>query len=83
MPEREVKLGLMTYINEAGDKGCYGFQGDTVDVHEDYVEKFDELNVQPGGDEPYVPQREPVETVAPGGTEKPEPKKAAAPAKKV
>jgi hypothetical protein len=70
MAEREIKLGLMTYVNEAGDKGCVGFQGETVKVHQDDLERFDELNVQPGGDEPYVPQRVPEEVVAPGGTEK-------------
>lgn len=78
MPDREVKLGLMTYQDEAGNKGCIGFQGETVQVHDDDVERFDELNVQPGGDEPYVPQRVPEEVVAPGGGEKPEPRKATA-----
>jgi hypothetical protein len=74
MADREIKIGLATYTNEAGQQGCYGFQGDTVKVHEDDLERFDELNEQPGGDEPFVPQRVPEEVYA---SETPAPKKAA------
>lgn len=64
MPEREVKLSLMTYTDEAGTAGRYGFKGEKVNVHPDYVERFDELNVDQGPE--YNPQRAPVEAVAPG-----------------
>ena len=57
MPDREVKLGLMTYTDEKGNTGQIGYQGDTVKVHPDFLERFDELNVQPGGDEPFQPMR--------------------------
>jgi hypothetical protein len=84
MADREVKLGLMTYMNEKGVPGCYGFQGETVKVHEDDLERFDKLNVQPGGDEPFDPRRQQEPMITGGPEEEPEeepaPKKA--PAKK-
>jgi hypothetical protein len=63
MVEREIKTALGTYVNEAG-VSTYGFKGDTVKVHKDHVERFDEFNVD-GGEE-FAPERHPVETVAPG-----------------
>jgi hypothetical protein len=66
MAKRTVKIGLMTYTNAKGDAGCVGFRGDEVDVHADDVERFDELNENPGGDEPYEPQRAEVSLISPG-----------------
>ena len=41
MPEREVKQTLATYVDEEGIRR-YGLAGETVNVHADDVERFDE-----------------------------------------
>ncbi len=70
MAKRTVKTGLATYVNAKGDAGCIGFQGEEVDVHADDVERFDSLNEQPGGDDPYpAEQRFPVSLVSPAAGE--------------
>jgi hypothetical protein len=66
MPDREVKLALATYIDLDG-VSRWGMQGATVAVHPDHVERFDELNVDLGP--PFVPERTPLEVVAPAGAE--------------
>lgn len=43
MPERTVKLGSMFYIDEDG-KGRRADEGTKIQVHSDFVKKFDELN---------------------------------------
>lgn len=59
MAKRTVKTGLATYRNADGQFGVVGFQGDEVDVHSDDVKRFDELNVQPGGDDAHeTPKQE-------------------------
>jgi hypothetical protein len=69
MPKRTVKTALATYVNAKGVAGCIGFQGEEVDVHSDDVERFDELNVQPGGDEPYEEPRASVNMLTSPGAE--------------
>lgn len=69
MAKRTVKIGLMTYTNADGVAGTVGFQGDEVDVHADDVKRFDELNVQPGGDEPYQEPRASVDLLSSPGAE--------------
>jgi hypothetical protein len=64
MAKRTVKTGIATYVNAKGQAGSVAFQGDEVDVHADDVERFDELNVQPGGDEPHEPRRESVDLLS-------------------
>lgn len=64
MPKRTIKTGIGTYTNEKGVVGCFGFQGQEVDVHADDVERFDGLNEQPGGDEPHDPQRASVDMLS-------------------
>lgn len=60
MPKRTVKTGLATYRDADGQYGAVGFRGDEVDVHPDDVKRFDELNENPGGDEPHDPEKEAV-----------------------
>lgn len=62
MPNREVKLGLMTYTDEDGAQR-YALQGETVKVHPDTVSRFDELNVDMGPR--FDPQRVEQELIAP------------------
>jgi hypothetical protein len=82
MAEREVKLGLMTYMNEKGVRGLIGFQGEIVAVHEDDLARFDELNKQPGGDEPFDPRRRQESMITGDVPEEEEPKKRVPPVKK-
>ena len=65
MAKRTIKTGIATYVNAKGVVGCYGFQGEEVDVHADDLDRFDSLNEQPGGDEPYEPQRAEVSLISP------------------
>jgi hypothetical protein len=43
MPEREVKQTLVSYLDEEGIRR-YGLAGETVSVHADDLERFDEAN---------------------------------------
>ncbi len=49
MASRIVKLGFVVFTDVDG-RPTTGYQGDTVDVHEGDLERFDSLNVLPGGD---------------------------------
>ena len=69
MAKRTVKIALMTYQNAKGLGGCIGFRGEEVDVHADDLERFDELNVNPGGDEPWEQERVQVNMVSPAAGE--------------
>jgi hypothetical protein len=71
MPDRVVKLALASYVDDNG-LPRYGLQGETVTVHPDHVDRFDEFNVDMGP--PFDPQREPVDLVAGGGGERPAPR---------
>lgn len=55
MPERTVQLGSMFYIDTDG-KARRGEHGEKVQVHADFVKKFDDLNqlAEPQGIE-FVP----------------------------
>jgi hypothetical protein len=68
MPDRTILLGLMTYTDEHG-QSRYGLQGETVNVHPDFVDRFDEFNIDPGP--PFDPEREPMPMAEPGGGELP------------
>jgi hypothetical protein len=71
MPQRTVLLGLMTYRDEDGlDR--FGLQGETVQVHANFVERFDSLNIDPGP--PFVVEQYPVDMVSGGGVERPQPR---------
>jgi hypothetical protein len=77
MPERVVNLGLATYIDTKGDSR-FAMKGDTVDVHPEHVDRFDELNVDMGPD--FDPIRQSDEMMT-GAGERPTPQNRA-PAKK-
>lgn len=51
MAKRTIKTALATYRSADGTPGAFGFRGEEVDVHEDDVKRFDELNVEPSSDE--------------------------------
>jgi hypothetical protein len=65
MAKRTVKVGILTYTNAKGVAGTIGYRGDEVDVHDDDLERVDELNKNPGGDEPWEQERAAVEMVSP------------------
>lgn len=51
MAKRVIKTALGTYRDaKTGVVGAFGFRGQEVDVHDDDLERFDALNVQPGVD---------------------------------
>lgn len=62
MAEREIKTSIGTYVNEHGISE-FGFKGDKVKVHDDHVERFDELNVDAGDEVEY--ERVGVEVISP------------------
>jgi hypothetical protein len=52
MAKRVIKTALATYQDaKSGNVGAFGFRGQEVDVHADDLDRFDELNRQPGEDE--------------------------------
>jgi hypothetical protein len=88
MSKRTIKTTLGSYVDKRGNP-TYGWQGDEVDVHEDYLEEFDAMNVDNGSGEPVEYERVGVEVVSPGTSDKKsgpapgaESPKKAAPAKK-
>lgn len=61
MAKRTIKTALGTYQDaKTGNVGAFGFRGQEVDVHDDDLERFDALNVQPGVD-PDDDNPEPVD----------------------
>lgn len=68
--KRTVVVGLMTYQRPDG-RHRLAYAGDEVEVHPDFLERFDRINVLQGP-EPAAAEPEP----------EPEPAKKAAPAKK-
>lgn len=56
MAKRVIKTGIGTYQDaKTGREGTFGYQGQEVDVHDDDLERFDALNVQPGVPEDWEP----------------------------
>ena len=74
MAKRTIKTALGSYVDKRGIP-TYGWQGDEVEVHDDFVDEFDAGNVENGDGKPYEAERVGVDVIAP---DKPEPKKAAA-----
>lgn len=67
MTKRTIKTTLGTYVGKRGSEpffGAYGWKGDEVDVHEDFLEEFDTMNVETPG-EPYEAERVGVAVISP------------------
>ena len=87
MSKRTILTGVGSYVNQRGVSD-FGFKGEEVDVHEDFLEEFDAMNVENGSGEEVTYERvgvnmfSPVEAAQAGGGEEeeepPAPKKAAA-----
>jgi hypothetical protein len=83
MSKRTILTGIGTYVNKRGISD-FGFKGDEVDVHDDFLEEFDAINVANGDGEEVVYERIGVNMVSPAAVtseeedETPAPKKAAA-----
>jgi len=92
MTKRTILTGVGSYVGKRGDEpvpGAWGFKGDEVDVHEDYLEEFDAINVENGSGEEVTYERVGVNLFSPVAAaqaapeeeeeeEPPAPKKAAA-----
>ena len=64
MTKRTILTGVGTYVNQRGVSD-FGFQGEEVDVHEDYLEEFDAMNVENGDGEQVTYERVGVNMFSP------------------
>jgi hypothetical protein len=89
MSKRTILTGLGSYVNQRG-VADFAFQGQEVDVHEDFLEEFDAMNVANGDGEQVTYERVGVNMVSPEAAaqaappeeeEEPTPAKKAAPKK--
>lgn len=85
MTKRTILTGLGSYVNTR-ERPDYGWKGEEVDVHDDYLEEFDAMNVENGTGEEIVYERVGVNMISPVAAaqaapseedEAPAPKKAA------
>lgn len=68
MAKRTIKLGLATYTDaKTGNPGAFGFQGEEVNVHDEDLERFDSLNIQPGVEDDFAPEPPDFTNVSFGG----------------
>jgi hypothetical protein len=77
MSKRTILTGIGTYVGTRGDEpvvGQIGYQGEEVDVHEDYLEEFDRVNVANGTGEPIEYERIGVNMISPVAAAKAAPK---------
>ena len=51
MPARTIRTGIGSY-RDANGLARFGFLGETVEVHDDDLERFDRLNPEPAESEP-------------------------------
>ena len=58
MPARTIRTGIGSY-RDANGLDRFGFLGETVEVHDDDLERFDRLNPEPAESEPA--ESEPAE----------------------
>ena len=70
MSARTILTSIGTYVGKRGEEplfGAFGYRGEEVDVHEDYVDEFDRVNVENGTGEEVTYERVGVEHAQPGG----------------
>jgi hypothetical protein len=64
MTKRTILTGVGSYVNKHGVPS-FGFQGQEVDVNDDYLEEFDEYNVENGDGQQVTYERVGVEMISP------------------
>jgi hypothetical protein len=64
MSKRTIKTGVGSYVDKRGIP-TYGFQGQEVDVHDDFVADFDAVNVDNGDGKPVEYERVGVSVISP------------------
>jgi hypothetical protein len=64
MTKRTILTGVGSYVNKHGVPS-FGFQGEEVDVNDDYLEEFDEVNVENGDGKPVTYERVGAEMISP------------------
>jgi hypothetical protein len=64
MTKRVIKTGVGSYVDKRGVP-TYGFQGQEVDVHDDFLEEFDAVNVENGDGKPVEYERVGVSVISP------------------
>ena len=63
--KRTILTGVGTYVDKRGNPGAWGFKGDEVEVHEDFLEEFDAINVENGSGEEIEYERVGVNMISP------------------
>ena len=64
MSKRTILTGVGSYVNKHGVP-TFGFQGEEVDVNDDFLEEFDEHNVANGDGEQVTYERVGVSMISP------------------
>ena len=64
MTKRVIKTGVGTYVDKRGFP-TWGYRGDEVDVNDEYLDEFDEINVEVGDGKPVEYERVGVEVISP------------------
>jgi hypothetical protein len=64
MTNRVIKTGVGSYVDKRGVP-TYGFQGQEVDVHDDFLAEFDAVNVENGDGKPVEYERVGVSVISP------------------
>jgi hypothetical protein len=87
MSKRTILTGIGSYVGTRGGEPypTFGYRGEEVDVHEDYLEEFDRINVENGSGEEVTYERVGVNMVSPvaaAAAAKPEEEEEAPAAKK-
>jgi hypothetical protein len=65
MTKRTILTGLGTYVDKRGNPGAWAWKGQEVDVHDDYLEEFDAMNVENGDGQEVVYERVGVNMISP------------------
>ena len=68
MSKRTILTSIGTYVGKRGDEplfGAFGYKGDEVDVHDDFLEEFDRVNVENGTGEEITYERVGVSMISP------------------
>jgi hypothetical protein len=64
MSKRTILTGVGSYVNKHGVP-TFGFKGEEVDVHDDFLEEFDEHNVENGDGKEVTYERVGVNMISP------------------
>jgi hypothetical protein len=64
MTKRTILTGIGSYVN-THERPDWGWKGEEVDVHDDYLEEFDRVNVENGDGQEVTYERVGVNMISP------------------